>query len=275
VSEARFQEKGGEAAAASLVVGWRGDSAKLGTGVVEYLRGKLQCREAGRIPLEPFFSFDGVNVENNLVRFPKNRLYAGAGERALLFVSDPPHYDWYDYLNALIDNAQQASGVGALFTLGCMVSMGSHTQPRKIFTVFNSQTAKKRFAAVRQERNIDYQTPPDQKPTLNSYLLWVARRRNIPGVSLWVPVPFYLATVGDRCAEKMIITFLNQRLNWQVDVSDLEREVRRQHAAIDKLRSDNREADDYLTRLECHRDLTEEENLKLMKAIEAGLSGTQ
>jgi len=51
--------------------------------------------------------------------------------------------------------------------------------------------------------------------------------------------------------------------------------VRRQHAALDKLRSDNQEVDEYLARLECRRDLTEEENLKLMKAVEEGLSGTQ
>jgi predicted ATP-grasp superfamily ATP-dependent carboligase len=277
VSDVLFenQSDGAPGDAAALIVGWRGDSARLGSGVVDYLRGKLQCREGGRIALEPFFSFDGVNVETNLIRFPENRLYAGTGERALLFVSDPPHYEWYDYLNAVIDNAQQVAGVGALFTLGCMVSLGSHTQPRDIFMVFNSETAKKRFASGQQERNIDYQTPPDQKPTLNSYLLWVARRRNIPGVSLWVPVPFYLATVGDRSAEKMIVSFFSRTLHWQVDVSDLDRAVRRQHAAIDKLRSDNQEVDEYLARLECRRDLTEEENLKLMKAVEEGLSGTQ
>ena len=277
MSEVLFQQEAGRAAAeaASLVVGWRGDAARLGTGVIEYLRGKLQCREGGRIALEPFFSFEGVNVENNLVRFPENRLYAGTSERALLFLSDPPHYDWYDYLNAILDNAQQVSGVRELFTLGCMVSLSSHTQPREIFMVFNSGTAKKRFASGRQERNIDYQTPPDQKPTLNSYLLWVAQRRNLPGVSLWVPVPFYLATVGDRYAEKMIITFFSQRLNWQVDVSGLDQEVRRQHDAIARVRSDNEEVDDYLTRIECRSDLTEEENLKLIKAIEEGLSGKQ
>jgi hypothetical protein len=103
----------------------------------------------------------------------------------------------------------------------------------------------------------------------------VAQRRNIPGVSLWVPVPFYLATVGDRYAEKMIITYFSQRLNWQCDVSDLDRAVRRQHEAIARVRTDNQEVDEYLTRLDCRSDLTEEENLKLMKAIEEALSGTQ
>jgi predicted ATP-grasp superfamily ATP-dependent carboligase len=275
VSEARLQEERGKAAvpAAALVAGWRGDSARLGAGVIEYLRGALQCREGGRIALEPFFSFDGVNVENHLIRFPENRLYTGTGARALLFLGDPPHYQWYDYLNAIIDQARQVAEVGVLFTLGCMFSLSFHKQPREILMVFNSETAKKRFASGRPERSIDYQTPPDQKPTLNSYLLWVARRNNIPGVSLWVPVPFYLAPVGDRYAEKMIITFFNEKLDWRVDVSDLDREVRGQHAAIDRLRGDNKEVDDYLTRLECSRDLTEEENLKLMKAVEEGLSG--
>jgi predicted ATP-grasp superfamily ATP-dependent carboligase len=187
-------------------------------------------------------------------------------------LSDPPQLDWYAYLNAIINNAQQVWGVRELFTLGSMVSLSSHTQPREIFMVFNSGTAKKRFAAGCGERTIDYQTPPDQKPTLNSYLLWVAQRRNIPGVSLWVPVPFYLATVGDRYAEKMIISFFSERLNWQVDVGDLDREVRRQHESIARVRGDNEEVDGYLTRLECRSDLTEEEHVRLIKAIEDALS---
>lgn len=261
--------------AASLVVGWRGDSGGLGKRVIDYLRSKLSCREGSRIALEPFFSFEGVSVEDNVISFPDSRVYVGAGEQLLLFLSDPPHFNWYEYLNSIIDGAGAVTGVGELFTLGAMAGLISHTQPRELFMVFNSASAKKRFACAGQGKSIDYQTPPDQKPTLNSFLLWVAQQRGIPGVCLWVPIPFYLATVGDRRAEITVISHFSEWFKWRLDVSDLEREAKRQQEAIDRVREDNAEIDDYLSRVESRQDLTQEEHLKLIKAIEEGLSGAQ
>jgi len=277
VSEALFSAlpKRAEPESVSLVVGWRGDSGRLGARVIDYLTRKLECRERGKLSLEPFFSFDGVNVENNVVQFPENTLYASTKHAMLLCLSDPPQYEWYNFLNAIIDCAERVSRVQALYTLGGMVSLSAHTEARELFMVFNSEKTKRSLAAYQQGRNMDYQSPLDQKPTLSSFLLWVAQRRNIPGVSLWVPVPFYLATVGDTRAEKMVMTFFGQRFKWSIDLSDLEREAGRQHDRIARVRSDSEEIDDYINRLECHRDLTEEENLKLLKTIEEVLSGNE
>lgn len=256
----------------SLVVGWRGDSGRLGARVIDYLRKKLECRMWEKLSLEHYFPFDGVNVENNVVQFPESILHASTKHRLLLFLSDPPQYEWYSFLNAIIDGAERVAKVQALYTLGGMVSLIPHTQPRELFMIFNSEKTKRSVTACPQGRNMDYQSPVDQKPTLSSFLLWVAQRRNIPGVSLWVPIPFYLATVGDISAEKVAVSFFNRQLQWGVDLSDLEGDADRQHDAIARVRSDREEIDDYISRLECRRDLTEEENLKLLKTIEEVLS---
>jgi len=50
-------------------------------------------------------------------------------------------------------------------------------------------------------------------PAINSYLLWVAKKRDIPGVSLWAEIPFYLAVGEDFQAIKIGLSFLDKKFN--------------------------------------------------------------
>jgi proteasome assembly chaperone (PAC2) family protein len=117
-------------------------------------------------------------------------------------------------------------------------------------------------------RDLDYQTPPGERPTLNSFLLWIAKGRNIPGVSLWVPIPFYLAAMEDAQAQKKVLSFLNERFNLKIDFSDLDREIREQNEQLAQARSRFPQIDDYINRLESNLMLSEEENGELIKKIE-------
>jgi len=103
---------------------------------------------------------------------------------------------------------------------------------------------------------------------MNSFLLWIAKERNIPGVSLWVPIPFYLAAMEDAQAQKKVLSFLNERLNLKIDFSDLDQEIREQNEQLAQLRSRFSQIDDYINRLESNLMLSEEENGELIKKIE-------
>jgi predicted ATP-grasp superfamily ATP-dependent carboligase len=115
---------------------------------------------------------------------------------------------------------------------------------------------------------LDYQTPPGERPTLNSFLLWMAKGRNIPGASLWVPIPFYLAAVEDVQAQKKVLSFLNERLDLKIDFSDLDQEIREQNEQLAQARSSFPQIDDYISRLESNLMLSEEENGELIKKVE-------
>jgi proteasome assembly chaperone (PAC2) family protein len=115
---------------------------------------------------------------------------------------------------------------------------------------------------------MDYQTSPGERPTLNSFLLWVAKGRNIPGVSLWVPIPFYLAAMEDAQAQKKILSFLDERLDLKIDFSDLDQKIREQNEQLARVRSRFPQIDDYINRLESNLMLSEEENGELIKKIE-------
>jgi hypothetical protein len=115
---------------------------------------------------------------------------------------------------------------------------------------------------------LNYESPAGQKPTLNSFLLWAAQKRGIPAVSLWVPVPFYLVNVGDFLAQKKIIDFLDRRFDLGLNTSLIDQELQQQSLKIAEARNKVPEIDATINRLESNLKLSDEENQKLLFAID-------
>ncbi len=252
----------------SLVLGWSEDMGNLGRKATGYLNRKLNGQEFAEIEPEAFFPLGGVAIEGNLARFPESKFYVCQEYGLVVFQSDSPGAEWYKFLNSVLDVAEQHSRVKELYLLGAMISFSAHTTPRQLLAVVNSAEMKEILSQYDLARDMDYQTQPGERPTLNSFLLWIAKERNIPGVSLWVPIPFYLAAMEDAQAQKKVLSFLNERLDLEIDFSDLDREVREQNEQLAQLRSRFPQIDDYINRLESNLMLSEEENGELIKKIE-------
>ncbi len=252
----------------SLVVGWSTDAGKLGSRVTDYLNKKLGSRDLGEIEPTDFFPLGGVTIEDDLVRFPESKFYACPQNNLVIFKGDAPSYEWSKFINLILDVAGQYGHVKELYVIGGMVFLGAHTAPRELIPIFNSSELKQSLSQYNLGRNMDYQTPPGQRPTLNSLLLWVAKQRNIPGVSLWVPIPFYLAAVEDPKAQKKLLEFFDQRLSLQIDFQDIDEDIRRQNEKIARVRDSSPEINDYIGKLESNLRLSENENENLLKQIE-------
>jgi len=149
-----------------------------------------------------------------------------------------------------------------------MVSFGAHSAPREVFATASSPEMKEILRQYDLARDTDYETPLGQRPTLSSFLLWVAKRRNIAGANLWVPIPFYLLSTGDPPAWRRTVEFLDKRLGLGLDFRDLDEEVTRQNEQIAELRIRLPEVDSYIGKLESNLRLTQEENEKLVREIE-------
>ena len=257
-----------ELQSSSLVVGWRDDASKLGTKVTDYLNKKLGGREFGVIEPGDFFPLGGVAVEDDVAQFPESKFYCCQEKNLVIFKSDPPRSEWYKFLNLVLDVAERYCQVKELYTIGGMVSLSPHTAPRELLVVANSPEAKKALRQYDLAGDMDYETPPGQRPTLSSFLLWVAKGRNIVGASLWVPIPFYLVSTEDPQAWRKIATFFDERFGLGMDFSDLDEAVARQHEKIAEARNLFPELDDYIRRLESNIYLTEEESEKLVSEIE-------
>jgi proteasome assembly chaperone (PAC2) family protein len=252
----------------SLVLGWKEDAGGLGRGVTDYLNLKLKGQEFAEIEPENFFAMGGVAIRDNIARFPESKFYACSEHQLVIFQTDSPSAEWYKFLNSVLDVAERHCRVKELYVLGAMISFGPHTTPRQLLAVVNSAEMKEILSQYDLNSDMDYQTQPGEMPTLNSFVLWIAGERNIPGVSVWVPIPFYLAATKDAQAQKKVLSFLNQRLGLKIDFRDLDQEIGRQNEQLARARSRFRQIDDYINKLESNLVLSEEENGQLIKKIE-------
>lgn len=253
---------------ASLVVAWSEDAGRLGPKVVNYLDKKLDFQELAEIDPADFFSLGGVSVEDNVAHFPESKFYLCKDNNLVIFKSHPPRSEWYGFLNVILDIAEHFGNVEEMYTIGGMVSSSAHTTPRVLVSIANSPEMKRILSQYDIASNMDYETPPGQRPTLSSFLLWVARRRNIMGASLWVPVPFYLVAGEDPGAWRKTVDFLDRRFDLGIDFGDLDEEVTRQNEQIGHARNELLELDDYISRLERNLSLTADEGEKLIQLME-------
>jgi predicted ATP-grasp superfamily ATP-dependent carboligase len=252
----------------SLVLGWNEDMGNLGRKVTDYLNRKLGGEEFAQIEPEDFFSLGGVAIEGNVARLPESKFYVCQEYELVVFQSGSPEAEWYRFLNSVLDVAEHHCRVKEFYIIGAMVSFSAHTAPRRLLSVVNSAEVKEVLRQYELAKDMDYQTAPGERPTLNSFLLWIANGRNIPGVSLWVPIPFYLAAMEDAQAQKKVLSFLNERLDLKIDFSDLDQEVQEQNTQLARARSRSPQVDHYINRLESNIMLSDEENGELIKRIE-------
>lgn len=255
----------------SLVVGWGDDAGRLGAGVIDYLRRQLGAQKFAEIEPLDFFSLGGVSVVNDIARFPRCDFYVCPESNLVLFKGSSPGADWYRFLSTILEIAQVHCNTKEVYIIGGMVSIGVHTAPRDIMAVANYPEMKALLSEYGLASDTDYESPPVQRPTLSSFLLWVAKKRNLHGIGLWVPIPFYLLSVEDPLGWKKVIEFLNVRFSLQLAFSDLDKEISTQSDKLSRLALRLPEIDQCFWKIERNLSLTEEENRKLIEEIEESL----
>ena len=251
-----------------LVVAWKEDAGKLGPGVTDYLVRQLEGQEFGEIEPAEFFALGGVSVEDDVAQFPESRFYSCPKAGLAILLSDAPRSDWYRFLNSVLDVAEYHCHARELYAIGGMVYFGPHTAPRQLFAVANGEEMRDVMGQYDLARDFDYETPPGQRPTLNSFLLWVAKGRGLPAAGLWVPAPFYLAGTEDPEAWRKTLEFLDRRLGLAIDFSEIDEGVARQDDKLARLRFNSAEIDSCIQKLESNLTLTEEEHETLTRVVQ-------
>jgi len=191
----------------------------------------------------------------------------------VIFQSNSPRTEWYKFLNTILDVVEHVGLITEIYTIGGMVTLAAHTTPRMLLATVNSPEMKSVLGHYELGCDLDYETPPGQRPTISSYLLWVARRRNIKGAAIWVPVPFYLLAAGDPRAHRKMADFLNKRLNFSLDLSEIDEAIHQQNVRIASLANQFPELDDFIHKLESNITLTDDENSRLVQLMEENLGG--
>lgn len=247
----------------SLIVGWQTrDIGKMGSRVINFLKEKLEGQEVGEVKPLGFFPLGGAVFKDDLIQVPESKFWACEKNDLLIFKSNEPKYEWYKFLNAVLDFAEYHCRTKELYTVSGTVSSIAHTTPRRILAVYNQPEFQEELRSYGLE-DLTWEGPP----AISSYLLWQAQKRGIPGASLWPEVPFYLATKEDPEAIKLSLSFLDRRFNLELDLGEFDLEIRRQNEKIAQLREENSEVNECIGRLERGLSLGEDEQVKLIKEV--------
>jgi proteasome assembly chaperone (PAC2) family protein len=246
----------------SLVVGFAEDAGGVGGGVAQHLIAKLDGESFCDVDPAAFFPLGGVTVQDDVAQFPEDKLYSVSRPDLVVFSGNEPRLERLEFLRAVLDVAEHYCRVVEMYTVSGIMSSIAHTTPRSTLAVFNQPDLQKRLRTY----DLDSMTWEGQ-PALNSFLLWAAQRRDIPGVSLWPTVPFYLASVGDPAARRKVLQFLDTRFELGLDLSDLQAEVAKQNERLAELRSSSSEVDNLIEKLEVSMALTQEEGEKLTTEV--------
>ncbi|MGB9714924.1 MAG: PAC2 family protein [Thermodesulfovibrionales bacterium] len=246
----------------SIIVGWNGDIGKIAPEVTDFLNKKLLCKSFYEIEPNGFFSMDGVAIEDDCIEFPESRFFYDQTRNLVIFKSDQPSYYHYKYLNHILDVPVRFGQIKELYTINGMIAQKPHTALRRIFGVFNHL----KFREVLHLYDIKELTW-EGHPAISSFLLWIAQRKKIPGLSLWLEVPFYLAPVEDFYAIKQVLSFFDKRFNLNLKITEIDTKIKDQEKTIEELRIEDKEVDKYIGLLESGLELDEVAQLKLAQRI--------
>ncbi|MGQ9569743.1 MAG: PAC2 family protein [Thermodesulfovibrionales bacterium] len=245
-----------------LIIGWNEDIGKVAPSVTYFLNKKLGCEIYYEIEPDGFFSMDGVAIEDDCIQFPESRFYFDRTRNLMVFKSDQPSYYYYKFLNFLLDVPMRNGQIKELYTINGMAALTPHTGSRKIFAVFNELN----FQDIIYSYNLEELTW-EGPPAMSSFLLWTAKRRKIPGLSLWIEVPFYLAPLEDFFAIKLALSFFDKRFGLNLDIMELETKIKEQNKKIEYLRIEDKEVNKYIGLLESGLELSESDQLKLARKV--------
>jgi len=248
---------------ASLIVGWQEDAGKLGPKVIEYLNRHIKAKIFCEIEPVDFFPLGGVAIENNIAQFPVSKFYAGDERKDLvIFESTQPPYKRHRFLNSLLDASEHYCKMKELYAVSGTVSPIAHTSSRRLLAVFNQPEFQKRLRRFQLE-DMTWEGPP----AINSYLLWLAQKRSIAGLSLWPEVTFYLAATEDPKAAKVVLSFFNEIFDLGLDLTGLDLEIKAQSEKLIRLRREEPQIDRYIRTLEAGLSLNGEAQLRLAQAV--------
>jgi len=250
-----------------LLVGWQPDTGKLGPNLIDYLNNELNTEQYAEIEPEGFAYLGGVHIENNVVQFPETIFKVSEKNKLLILKSNLPRYEHHTFLNLILDVAERAGEITEIYTFGGIASLISHTYTRSISTVANQLRFKEQLTSYGLETDMNYESAPEQRPSISSFLSWNAKRRNISAVNLWILIPFYLATLADPQAIKRTLSFLNQRFNLDLDFTNIDKEINNQEMKLTILREQKPVINRYLSMLERGIMLNDDESNELSEEI--------
>lgn len=249
-----------------MVVAWQGETGNLGKRITGYLADTLNMDKLAEIEPEGFFGMNSVDVSADLVGFPVSEFRYSEKASLITFYSDVPPYEVPEFLGLILDVAARY-GVSQMVLVNGLPVMASHNTPSQLIANLSTPLLKEWLSGDGVNTEINYESPPGQRPPISAYLLWEACRRGIEAASLWVPVPFYLSAYTDEVGARRILAFLREKMALPLELEGVTGAEQRLREQLGALRTGSADVDRALTMLESNMSLTEYEAGQLAAAV--------
>ena len=170
----------------------------------------------------------------------KNDFYYWQGTETqkdlVIYRSDQPAIKTYEYVDLVLDVAEKC-GVKRLYTAGSFGATGiTHSDKSMVLGVTNQPDLR----ALLEKH--DVKPYPEYKGVgnIHSSFLWFARKRNIEAISLWSPMPYYVARLPfpwsnyPKCSVAILEKLIAME-GIQVDLGEVETSARQTESEMGKI----------------------------------------
>lgn len=244
-----------------LVIGFEGwpDAGRVSSGVVSYLRDKLDTSRLAELKPDDFYLFQSAgaeslrpvtDIENGLVAaldlpattfwFHKNKESA---HDLIVSLGREPELRWQDYVNLVLDLARDF-GVVRIYTVGGTYDVVPHTMEPIMSAVLSAPGLEPEMRAY-EIPLINYRG----SSSIHTLLLVSAGKRNIEAVSLWGYVPHYVQVPNAKVCYG-VLSRLAKMLGLALDLEDVRQGSEHLDEMVDKAVAQKPELRDYVRRLE-------------------------
>ncbi len=202
--------------------GWN-DAADAASGAVTWLRRRLKAIQIARIDPEEFYDFQSTRPEVSLVEgttrkvsWPANECFAAhveeVGRDLVLLSGVEPNLKWRTFCNTVIGVARE-TGCEMVVTLGALLADVPHTRPTRLTGTAVDPELIARLGLSHSR----YEGPTGIVGVLHDF----CRQAGMPSVSLWAPVPHYVASPPNPKATQALLERLSEVLAIPMGMGDL------------------------------------------------------
>jgi proteasome assembly chaperone (PAC2) family protein len=202
--------------------GWN-DAADAASGAVTWLRARWRARKVASIEPEEFFDFQVSRPQVSLVdgvtrqiTWPANDVFCAhveeVGRDVLLVSGVEPNLRWKTFCDTVLGVARD-TGCEMVVTLGALLADVPHTRPIRLTGTAADPELIDRLGLSHSR----YEGPTGIVGVLHD----ACRGAGVPSVSLWAPVPHYVASPPNPKATRALIERLAEVIDVPVGVGDL------------------------------------------------------
>jgi proteasome assembly chaperone (PAC2) family protein len=202
--------------------GWN-DAADAASGALAWLRGRWRAKRMATIDPEEFFDFQVSRPQVSLVdgvtrqiTWPANDVFSAhieeVGRDVVLLSGVEPNLRWKTFCDTVLGVARE-TGCEMVVTLGALLADVPHTRPIRLTGTAADPELIERLGLSHSR----YEGPTGIVGVLHD----ACRRAGFPSVSLWAPVPHYVASPPNPKATQALIERLADLIGVPVGVGDL------------------------------------------------------